>query len=229
MLVLLGLHEAMFLIFEDDFEPKKINKKKGAIQDFDVILTLLLASKVKKEREWYILPRSTHWAEICLFSSEFFSDVQFQASFRMSRTSFYTLHELLRPYIKKSSTQFREPIPSERRLAIFLYHITLGATYLAISNQFACGKSTVCGIILDITEAILHHLTKRYIRFSTTEEAMRSIEFWRAKSRIPGVVACLDGCHIQIIRPSKSGTAYFNRKGFYSINVQGTHSHECII
>src|SRR5204862_1114607 len=165
---------------------------------------------IKKEREWYILPRSTYWVEVCLFSSEFFSDAQFQASFRMSRTSFYTLHELLRPYIKKSSTQFREPIPSERRLAIFLYHITLGATYLSISNQFACEKSTVCGIILDITEAILHHLTKRYIRFSTTEEAMRSIEFWRAKSRIPGVVACLDGCHIQIIRPSKSGTAYFN-------------------
>src|SRR5437773_12541480 len=92
----------------------------------------------------------------------------------MSRTSFYTLHELLRPYIQKKSTQFREPIPSECRLAIFLYHITLGATFLAISNQFASGKSTVCRIVLC------------------------SVEFWFAKTEIPDVVVCLDGCHIHL-------------------------------
>ena len=145
----------------------------------------------------------------------------------MSKTSFYTLHGLLHPFIEKKSTRFREPIPSDRRLALFLYHVTLGGTFLMISNQFACGKSTVCGIVADVTEAILQHLTNKYIRFSTTEQAMRSIELWRAKTGIPGVVACLDGCHIQIIRPSKSGTAYFNRKGFYSINVQGTHLWIC--
>src|SRR5438552_18298763 len=122
----------------------------------------------------------------------------------MSRTSFYTLHELLRPYIQKKSTQFREPIPSGHRLAIFLYHITLGATFLVISNQFACGKSTACGIVLNITEAICHHLSKKYIYFSTNEQAMRSIEFWRAETAIPAVVACLDGCHIQISRLSHS-------------------------
>ena len=214
----------MPLIFEDGnpfgFQRRRIKKR----QFGDILVPLLVADMIKKEREWYILPRSTHWVEVCLFSSEFFSDAQFQASFRMSRTSFYTLHELLRPYIQKKSTQFREPIPSERRLAIFLYHITLGATFLAISNQFTCGKSTVCGIVLNITEAICHHLSKKYIYFSTNEQAMRSIEFWRAKTGIPGVVACLDGCHIQIIRPSQSGVSYFNRKGFYSINVQGTYN-----
>ena len=95
----------------------------------------------------------------------------------MSRTSFYTLHELLRPYIQKKSTEFREAIPSERRLAIYLYHITLGATFLAISNQFACGKSTVCGIVLNVTEAICYHVSKKFISFSTNEQAMCSIEF----------------------------------------------------
>src|SRR5437762_7526399 len=159
----------MPLIFEDGnpfgFQRRRIKKRKFG----DILVPLLVADMIKKEREWYILPRSTHWVEVCLFSSEFFSDAQFQASFRMSRTSFYTLHELLRPYIQKKSTQFREPIPSERRLAIFLYHITLGATFLAISNQFACGKSTVCGIVLNITEPMpfltlhLNGVAKRYL------------------------------------------------------------------
>jgi DDE superfamily endonuclease len=42
------------------------------------------------------------------------------------------------------------------------------------------------------------------------------------------VVACLDGSHIPIIRPSKSGTGYYNRMGFYSINVQGMHFRKFI-
>src|SRR5579859_2861820 len=188
----------MLLIFENELKHQRIGKKRRN-RDSSAISTFLLANIIRKEREWYILPQSTHWVEVCLFSSEFFSDAQFKESFQMSRTSFYTLHKLLHPFIEKKSTRFREPVPSDRRLAIFLYHVSLSATLLVISNQFACGKSTVCGIIVDITEAILQHLTKKYVRFSTTEQAMPSIEFWQAKTGIPGVVACLDRCHIQII------------------------------
>jgi hypothetical protein len=35
----------------------------------------------------------------------------------------------------------------------------------------------------------------------------------------PGVVGCLDGCHIRISKPTVSGEAYFNRKKFYSLNT----------
>lgn len=213
--------QAIFFIFKEEFGLSETEGEESLNQN--IFEFLLLSKIIKKKREWYILPRSTHWVEVCLFSEDRFSNVQFLESFRISRTSFYTLHELLRPFIQKKSSQFRDPIPSDRRLAIFLYHVSHGASFLVISNQFACGKSTVCGIIADITEAILHHLTNRYISFSTSAEAMRSIEFWRAKTGIPGVVACLDGSHVQIIRPSKSGTGYYNRKGFYSINVQGIH------
>ena len=99
----------MLLIFENDLKLQRIGKKRRN-RDSSTISTFLLANIIRKEREWYILPRSTHWVEVCLFSSEFFSDAQFKESFRMSRTSFYTLHELLRPFIEKKSTQFREPV-----------------------------------------------------------------------------------------------------------------------
>ena len=175
--MLLLLLELVPLIFEDDdpfaFQPCRIQKQ----QFSNVLALLLIADMIKKEREWYILPRSTHWVEGYLFYSEFFSNAQFQASFRMSRTLFYTLHELLCPYIQKKSTQFQEAIPSERHLTIFLYQITLGATFLTISNQFTCGKSTVCGIVLNVTEPICYYLSKKFISFSTNEQAMHSIEF----------------------------------------------------
>src|SRR5579859_3526570 len=220
----------MLLIFENDLKLQRIGKKR-LNQDSSTIPTFLLgSSKYNQKGKGVVYPFTKHTLgrSLPLFLRVFLG-CTIQRKFSDVQNVFYTLHELLRPFIEKKSTRFREPVPSDCHLAIFLYHVSLGATFLAISNQFGCGKSTVCGIIADVTEAILQHLTKKYVRFSTTEQAMNSIEFWRAKTGIPGVVACVDGCHIQIIRPSKSGTAYFNRKGYYSINVQGSHFWECFI
>lgn len=139
----------------------------------------------------------------------------------MSRKSFFSLHALLQPYIKKQQTQFCDTIASEHCLAIFLYHVTQGNGYTSLTDQFGVGKSTVSKIIGEVSKAIVHHLSGQYIRFSNIDEATRSMEFWREKTGIPGVVACIDRSHIPISQPANSGTAYYNRKCYYSINVQG--------
>ena len=123
-----------------------------------------------------MLPRSIHWAQF-LFSLYHFLDCQFTSHFQMSCQSFYNLHYLLQPYIQKEKTHFRETIPSERRLAIFLYHATLSVPYLAVLNQFRCGKSTISVIVREVYEAITWHLSTRYIRFSTLDQAMRTMAF----------------------------------------------------
>ena len=99
----------------------------------DIPLMAGLLLTITPTREWYVLPRSTHWAQF-LFSSYHFLDCQFTSNFRMSRQSFYSLHRLLQPYIQKEKTYFRETIPSARHLAIFLYHAALGVPYLTVSN-----------------------------------------------------------------------------------------------
>jgi hypothetical protein len=177
--------------------------------------------KVSKERIWYIIPRSTHWSEHFVFTPENFIDSEFKKLFRMSRKSFYALLAIIQPYIQKQSTSFRKPIQPDRRLAIFLYHISHGVSYQAISTQFCVGKSTISGIIGNVSQAIISHLSPRCVLFSTPEQMMRTMDFWREKKGIPGVVGCIDGSHIPILKPVGTGSAYCNRKGFYSINVQG--------
>ena len=189
--------------------------------EYDLLTIGSVVLSFKTEREWYVLPRSTHWRQF-IFSSSHFLDFQFKKSFRMSRQSFFELHAQLQPHIQKKQTHLRPTISSDLRLAIFLYHVSQGDAYTSISDSFAVGKSTVSNIISDVSRAIVYHLSTKYIRFSTMDEAMRSMEFWRAKTGIPGVVACIDGSHIPIIQPSNSGSAYCNRKGFYSINIQGS-------
>jgi hypothetical protein len=179
-------------------------------------------------REWHVVPRDTHWRKEHFLSDQSFLDVQFKTSFRLSQNSFFRLHSLLQPHIQKQQTHLHSTIPSEHRLAIFLYHVTQSSSYTSLTDQFGVGKSTVSNIIGDVSKAIVQQLSGQYIRFPNIDEAMRSMEFWREKSRIPGVVGCLDGTHIQILQPAHIGTAYCNRYGYYSINVQGNASPKCL-
>jgi hypothetical protein len=172
-------------------------------------------------RDWYVLPRSSRRRQARFLSQESSLEITFKTSFRMSRQSFFSLHALLQPHIERPQTHLHTAISSERRLAVFLYHIAQGAGYAAISNQFGIHRSTVSSIIGDVSKAITVHILKRYIRFPNVDEASRTMEFWRQKSGIPGIVACIDGFHIPIAKPDHSADSYCNRKGFYSMNVQG--------
>jgi len=177
-------------------------------------------------REWHVLPRSSHWRKKYLNPKEptkeehSFIDKQFKTSFRMTPKSFFSLHTLLQPSIEKQTTHLRPTIESDSGLAIFLYHIAHGASYTVLMDKFGVGKSTVSGIIDDVSRAIVEHLSTRYIRFPNVDEAMHTMEHWRERGHIPGVVACIDRMNIPIVWLRKSGTVYCNRKGFYSINVR---------
>jgi len=126
------------------------------------------------------------------------------------------------PDITLQDTRFRPATPSRVRLLVFLYHVTQGATYPVISNQFGIGISTVSKCIHDCTQYILLRMYRQYIRLLSREEAARNMENWRAQTGIPGIVAAIDGTHISIKKPNVDGEVYFNRKHFYSLNVQGT-------
>ena len=125
-------------------------------------------------REWYLYPQSMQWAKF-LFSSTYFLEYQFISNFQMSCQS---LHNVLQPYIQKQKTHLLKMISSECRLAIYLYHITLSVPYLAVLNQFGCGRSTVSLIVKDMSRTIVLYLSTKYIRFSTIDQAMRTMEFW---------------------------------------------------
>ena len=61
----------------------------------------------------------------------------------------------------------------------------------------------------------------KYICLPTLQEGTLNMERWRAQTGIPGIMGAIDGTHIAIRKPLDSAEDYFNRKSFYSINVQG--------
>jgi hypothetical protein len=161
----------------------QLQRKSKSSKQNDFILSFSLSHIVTNlgSKAEYIYPRSSHWSKT-LFTPSLFHEITFYDSFRMSRKSFNKLHDFLQPYIEKQTTNFRQPVASPNRLAIFLYHASLGVPYQAISNQFGLGKSTISTIIHDVANAIVIHLSKQLIRFPTTDEALRTMDFWRETS-----------------------------------------------
>ena len=135
----------------------------------------------------------------------------------------FTFKTNVEPYISLQDTRYRPATPSRIRLLAFLYHVALGDNYRSVANQFSIGVSNVSKIVHDVTSAILSHMWSNYIRLPNAVEAQENMRTWKQQTGIPGIVGALDGTHIQIKKPSNrvAPEVYYNRKSFYSVNVQG--------
>ncbi|XP_058122889.1 putative nuclease HARBI1 [Anopheles ziemanni] len=81
------------------------------------------------------------------------------------------------------------------------------------------GQSTFSEMF-DETLKVMEKELSRFITLEMTEEEKTSARtFFYERSEIPGVVMSVDGSHIRILAPTEDRVSYFNRKGFYSLNV----------
>ena len=67
--------------------------------------------------------------------------------------------ELIKPIIVKKNA-VRAPIPSDERLAIALRFLVSGESQASLSYYFKIGKTTVCGLVEEVCEALWKHKLK---------------------------------------------------------------------
>ena len=146
-------------------------------------------------------------------------DVQeLRSTLRMSLATYHNLLEELRPGITKQHTTFRPPIDAESRLLLTLRFMALGDCFQSLSQQFRVAVSTARGIVLETCMAITSILGHQYlVTPSTRDEWIRVALEFENRWNFPNVIGCVDGKHIRLSQPRKSGTFYFNYKDFYSI------------
>lgn len=72
--------------------------------------------------------------------------------------------------------------------------------------------------VIDVFEAVV---CKAEIKFPTNEQEKNSIKIgFFEKTGFPGVIGCVDGTHVKIIKPRFDVQhLYYNRKGYHSLNV----------
>ncbi|XP_061486131.1 uncharacterized protein LOC133386491 [Rhineura floridana] len=161
-------------------------------------------------RSWWETEVLQHW-----------DDDLWLANFRMTRATLYETADLLRPHLERQGTNMRSAIPVEKRLAVAVWWLATMECYWEVAVNFGLGKSTIGEIVVEVCLAIEHVLLSRTVNIGNPQEIMNGF----LKMGFPQVVGVVDGCHIPIMAPAGQGEEYINRKGFYSILLQGTCDH----
>ena len=90
------------------------------------------------------------------------------------------------------------------------------------TDKFDVSQSSDDRVIATIL-GVISRVSTQYIRWANAlQKAQSSGSFCHTSRGIPIIIGAIDGCHIKISRPKCHGDYYINRKGYFSILLQGT-------
>ncbi|KAM9498791.1 uncharacterized protein ACWYII_002028 [Salvelinus alpinus] len=152
---------------------------------------------------------------------------EFRSYFRLDRSQFDHLLQMVGARIARMDTNYRESIRPVERLAICLRFLATGESYRTIGFSFRVGRSTVAGIVPSVAQAIWDCLVGEYMPVPK-EEAWRAIaaEFLE-RWNFPNCLGSIDGKHVVIQAPPCSGSQFYNYKGTYSVGIYYSQEYIC--
>ena len=171
----------------------------------------------------YSLFRSDHWW--CEIVKKTFTERDWIENFRMRKATFEYLCQQLSSSLRKQDTVFRKAISVEKRVAVTLWCLATPCEYRTIAHLFGIARSSVCEIVQETCALIVSKLFHKYIHFPSGDSIDDLVDTFKSKWDVPQCVGAIDGCHIPVASPAMSRTDYYNRKGWYSVILQGVVDH----
>jgi len=94
-------------------------------------------------------------------------------------------------------------------------------SFRALEFSFKRHHYTIGKIVEDVCVAIWNQLFTKHMPIPNKEDYLKISSTFEVLWNFPHVVGCLDGKHLRVKCPEKSGSMFFNYKGYYSIVLQG--------
>ncbi|XP_073483269.1 uncharacterized protein [Aquarana catesbeiana] len=135
----------------------------------------------------------------------------------MSVSSFDELLRLTYSYLEHQNTNFRKSVEPAERLLVTLRYLATGNSFASLQFEYKLGKSTVSLIVHETCAAIWQVLKELVMKKPTKEDWAKIAEVFWQMCNFPNCVGAVDGKHIRIISPIRSGSKYFNYKKYFSI------------
>jgi len=136
---------------------------------------------------------------------------------RVDEQTFLQLIGRLEPRIAKSSSG-RKPLLPALKLAITLRYLATGNSYHSLAFSFRVAHNTISMLIPEVCDAIVQEYSEEQFNTPTSEEAWLEVaNKFGTRWNFHNCCGAIDGKHIRIKKPKKSGSVYYNYKGFYSI------------
>ena len=111
-------------------------------------------------------------------------------------------------------------------MAIALWCLATCREYRTIGHLFGVARCTVCVIVHQTCSAIVDTLLTRYIQFPKGDLLAQVVTGFKSKWGMVQCAGAIDGCHIPVKPPELNHTDYYNRKGWYSVILQGVVDHD---
>lgn len=178
---------------------------------------MLMARKRLRRRRTII--KTGHFCELLLQMT----DSTFQSHLRLSRDQFNQLLCLIQQYVDMQLNVAwggRPKIPLRRKLLMANQN-----SFRELADRFCVTRSCAHGIVIEMIGHI-NRLTPLFLKHWTCVEKQNNAERFHSISGLQNIIGAIDGCHIRISRPRNHGDDYMNRKGYYSILLQGTCDYD---
>lgn len=169
-------------------------------------------------RQW-ILRRPLHGAFEKLMVELDQEDVASFANFvRFTPQAFNEVLQNIEALITKKDTFWRKALPPGLKLAITLRYLATGDSYQSLAYNFRVAKNTICLFIPQVCQAILQVYADEMMSCPITAADWKKVaKEFELKWNLPHCCGAIDGKHVAIRCPGKTGSLYFNYKGFFSI------------
>ncbi|XP_050300320.1 uncharacterized protein LOC126738889 [Anthonomus grandis grandis] len=144
----------------------------------------------------------------------------------MSEDDFAFLLERVSTSIQKKDTNMREAIPAKTKLMITLRYLAIGDSFKSLEFFFKAPKSTISKFLVKVLDAIIVSL-EEFIKVPTSDVEWNYIQAgFKNKWNFPSCIGAIDGKHVVIKAPPKSGSDYFNYKKDHSIILLALVDHD---
>lgn len=112
----------------------------------------------------------------------------------------------------------RAPLEPGQKLLITLRFLATGTAYRSLRFELRVPHNTISVVVREVCDAIFRsYRDEAFSLPATTEDWRKVARGYSQKWNFHHCVGAIDGKHIAIRKPPKSGSVYYNYKGFYSI------------
>ena len=119
----------------------------------------------KPQNPWvlpWILQREARGCYKTLLDELINSDIPGYRNFtRMEPVFFYLIEERITPHLRKSITNFRQPLEVGLKLAVTFRHLSTGESYTSLQYHWRVGRSTICKFIPQVFKSHFERISTR--------------------------------------------------------------------
>lgn len=187
----------------------------------DLPAGFLKYSLPKRSPVIWAFPRHQYAFEAYFNNEELECPAYWKSNFRMSKETFLKIVDIARPFMAPNPNYVRQPVLTEKRVAIVLNWFSSGSSYHQVGEIFGVHKATVIKFVKIFLIGMMA-LRDQFIRFPHTHaEIEKCIGTFSHKTNLPHVLGAIDGTHVPITKPQgDSAVDYYSRKQVHTITCQ---------